>query len=237
MKILVVSQYFWPENFRVNDLCSELIKRGHEVTVLTSTPNYPKGRVFDEFKKNRESYTKFHGAEVIRVPQIPRGTSLFQLLLNYISFSFMATILGLFRLRKRNFDVIYLHQLTPIFSVIPGVIFGKIRKIPSVIWVLDIWPDALNIVGIDNKYIHSTIGLIVRQVYKNCHSILIQSRGFEQSILENGVNKEKIIYFPSWSEDIFLKSVGREEISPVRKLPLKLLFAGNVGDAQGFPFC
>ena len=106
MKILVVSQYFWPENFRINDLCQGLINLGHEVTVLTGKPNYPSGQVFPEFKASPSNFNDYDGVRVIRVPMVSRGTSVFKLLLNYISFPFLGIFWGYFKLRKYEFDIV-----------------------------------------------------------------------------------------------------------------------------------
>jgi hypothetical protein len=99
MRILVVSQYFWPENFRINDLVNEWCARGHKVTILTGYPNYPAGKILPEFLANPEFYLKYGDVDIVRVPLIPRGTSSFQLFLNYISFAVSASFLGHWRIR------------------------------------------------------------------------------------------------------------------------------------------
>ena len=114
MKILVVSQYFWPENFRINDLCAELVTRGHEVTVLTGKPNYPEGKVFPEYQANPGGYLHYQGCKVVRVPMIARGQGALRLMLNYSAFVFSASIFGSFRLRKKHFDVIFVYEPSPV---------------------------------------------------------------------------------------------------------------------------
>ena len=84
MKILIVSQYFWPENFRINDLTQELVQRGHSVTVLTGIPNYPAGTVFEEYRKTPEAFEYYSGARVFRVPMLARGNGVVRLFLNYL---------------------------------------------------------------------------------------------------------------------------------------------------------
>ena len=106
MRLLIVSQYFWPENFRINDLVAELLRRGHQVTVLTGLPNYPDGKVFKQFRDDPSRYSNYEGAEVIRVPLISRGHGGLRLILNYVTFALSASIVGLWRLRGRQFDVI-----------------------------------------------------------------------------------------------------------------------------------
>ena len=110
MRILVVTQYFWPENFRINDLVSEFCGLDHEVTILTGYPNYPSGMVFPEFRLNPSAFAKFQSANVVRVPVISRGKGGLMLMLNYASFIISATVLGIFRLRGQKFDVIFVFE-------------------------------------------------------------------------------------------------------------------------------
>ena len=100
MRLLIVTQYYWPENFRINDLTTELVERGHKITVLTGVPNYPSGRIFPEFRVSPELFLTFKGAKIVRVPIVPRGKRSIQLFFNYLSFVITASTIGLFRLRK-----------------------------------------------------------------------------------------------------------------------------------------
>jgi colanic acid biosynthesis glycosyl transferase WcaI len=136
-RLLVVTQYFWPENFRINDLVSELAERGYEITVLTGYPNYPSGIFFSEFCARPEFFSNFKGIKVVRVPIFPRGKSKLSLILNYFSFAISASLLGLWKLRSFKFDVIFTYQTSPVTVGIPDLIFKKIRKIPMMLWVLD----------------------------------------------------------------------------------------------------
>ena len=99
MRLLVVTQYFWPENFRINDLVAELANRGHQVTVLTGLPNYPDGKVFPEFQVDSAEFQEYEGARIVRVPMMPRGQGGLRLILNYLSFAISASFLGLWKLR------------------------------------------------------------------------------------------------------------------------------------------
>ena len=108
MRILIVSQYFWPENFRINDLAVELINRNHDVTILTGLPNYPSGNIYNNFLADPNRYSNFNGAKVFRVPMLPRGKGKAQLILNYLSFAISASIFGIWKLRRKNFDVIFI---------------------------------------------------------------------------------------------------------------------------------
>ena len=151
MRILVVSQYFWPETFRVNEIVSELAARGHEITVLTGRPNYPEGAVNTEFLADPARFSRFAGSEVVRVPLRPRGKGSLQLILNYWSFVAWGCILGPWKLRGRRFDAIFVFETSPITAALPAILLKWIKRAPLSMWVLDLWPDTLKAIGIVNS--------------------------------------------------------------------------------------
>ncbi len=238
MRILIISQYFWPETFRINDLCSELVQRNHHVTVLTGKPNYPGGDVFPEFESDPSKYGQYKGARVVRVPMLARGQgNSLRLLMNYLSFAFSASLWGWIKLRKLEFDIIFVFQASPVTVGLPAIFLKKIKKIPVVLWVLDLWPETLEALGvIKSKFILGLIGRMVSLIYNGCDLVLGQSRAFLDGIALHCREREKIKYFPSWSEDIFSSQVSgeTEEIAKFNGA-FKVLFAGNVGEAQDFP--
>ena len=237
MRILIISQYFWPENFRINDLVSELVRRGHEVTVLTGVPNYPDGSIFEKFQKNPYFYSNHEGAKVIRVPLLPRGKCTTTLLLNYLSFALSASTLGLWKLRNFNFDVIFTCQLSPVTVGIPAVIIRAVKKIPMVFWVLDLWPESLQAVGvIRSKLFLFLIGKLVSSIYFRCDLILVQAKSFIPAIAKYNKNNSPIEYFPSWSDLNFNADNEAAAIEiPVQKDSFTIVFTGNIGQAQDFP--
>lgn len=237
MKVLIVTQYFWPENFRINDLCAALSERGHDVTVLTGKPNYPDGKFFADFTAQPAKYDHYLGCDIIRVPIVSRGTgSGLKLLCNYLSFFLSASTLGLMRLRKKKFDVVFVCQLSPVTIAIPAIVYKKLFNTPIVMWVLDLWPESLESVGIvKSKKGLNYVGKLVSYIYKQCDLVLGQSKAFHEGISKYCHDQRKIRYFPSWAESIF--SEGVDEINT----PLicddgvfKVLFAGNLGEAQDF---
>jgi len=237
VKILVVSQYFWPENFRVNDLVAELVKRGHEVSVLTGYPNYPDGVVFEDFKKNSSNYSKFAGADITRVPLMPRGQGGVRLALNYASFVASASLFGLFKLRGRQFDCIFVFEPSPITVGIPAIVMRWAKKAPIVFWVLDLWPESLRAVGIvKSERILRLVGAMVSFIYRRCDVILAQSRSFIVNIKKYCDPGQRVEFFPSWAEDLFGKAttVSASELASFSGR-FKILFAGNIGEAQDFP--
>jgi colanic acid biosynthesis glycosyl transferase WcaI len=239
LKVLVVSQYFWPEVFRVNEVVSELTARGHEVTVLTGRPNYPEGAVFAEYQRAPTQFNSYAGAEVLRVPLRPRGTGGLRLMLNYWSFVFWGCLLGPWLLRGRKFDAIFCFETSPITSALPAVLLRRLKRAPLLLWVLDLWPDTLSAVGIvRSERVLGWVGRLVAFIYKRCDLILGQSRSFDAPIERWSRAPHKTRYFPQWAEAAF--DGGLEAIPPAPELvphatAFKVLFAGNIGDAQDFP--
>ena len=148
MKILIVSQYFWPEDFRINETISFFKKRNHEVTVLTGKPNYPEGKIFKDFRDCPDDYKFYKGAQIIRLPIISRGKTKFKLVLNYLSFILLGSLAGITFLRKKKFDVIFVYEPSPITVGIPAIFISKLSNTPIVFWALDLWPETLEALGI-----------------------------------------------------------------------------------------
>ncbi len=237
MKLLVVTQYFWPENFRINDLVAELVSRGHEVTVLTGKPNYPDGVVFPEFAKTPGKFSRFGGAKIVRVPMLPRGKGGLRLMLNYLSFAMSGSLIGPLLLRKQAFDAIFICQLSPVTIALPGIVMRWLRRIPSVHWVLDLWPQSLEAVGaVKSRFILALLDRLVGAIYRQSDVVLAQSHSFVAEIDRYLPKSRRASYFPSWSEPIAVKgaSVPAPEV-PGKKGSFDIVFAGNIGDAQDFP--
>lgn len=238
MRILVVTQYFWPENFRINDLCGALVARGHKVTILTGKPNYPDGEVFKEYRENKSSFMEYQGGNIVRVPMLARGkNSALKLIANYASYIFSASISGAWKLRNQQFDVIFVYEPSPVTVCLPAIFLKKIKKTPIVFWVQDLWPETLEAVGIvKSPKILSLIGQLVRFIYNRCDLILGQSRAFYTGIAKYCDDATKIDYFPNWSEKM-LAGEKFEYIDEMSRFQgfFKVVFAGNLGEAQDFP--
>lgn len=237
MRILVVSQQFWPENFRINDLAAELVNRGHKVTVLTGLPNYPEGQVFDYYRAAPDEYSQYKDINIVRVPIIARGSNRFSLILNYISFVISASVIGAFKLRGQEFDVIFTFEPSPVTVGIPAGVLRKIKRAPMVFWVLDLWPETLSAVGaVSNPLLLKLVGCLVRMIYRNCDLILAQSKSFISQIQKYSGPDKKVEYFPSWSELTF--SINQEPAASeilTKSNTFNIIFAGNIGEAQDFP--
>lgn len=233
MKILIVTQYFYPENFKSNDLAFELKKRGHDVTVLTGLPNYPEGEIFEGYGifKNRKQV--INGVKIIRSLLLPRGKGGgLRLFINYYSFAFFASVKAFFLRLNNRFDAVIVHEPSPITQYYPALLINKIWETPVYFWVMDLWPESLSIAGgVKNKFVLNYYTNVIKKFYKNAEKILITSKGFRGAINEKGNFDDKIVYFPNWAEDAI--SEGNKNF-PIPELPkgFKVMFAGNIGEAQ-----
>ncbi len=239
MRILVVSQYFWPESFRVNELVEQLVARGHELTVLTGRPNYPDGEVFADFRADPARFGRYAGARVLRVPLRPRGHGRIQLVWNYWSFVFWGCLLGPWLLRGHRYDAIICFETSPITAALPALLLRRIKRAPLALWVLDLWPDTLSAVGVmRTPWMLSAVGRLVAFIYRRCDLILAQSRAFFAPIERWSDDPGKTRYFPQWVEAVFEDPRGAAEPAPELapyEACFKIMFAGNIGEAQDFP--
>ncbi|QIV94861.1 glycosyltransferase family 4 protein [Allofrancisella frigidaquae] len=235
--ILIVSQYFYPENFRVNDLAVELYNRGYEVTVLTAVPNYPSGNFFKGygfFSKRKESYK---GVKIIRIPIIPRKNNKIFLALNYISFVISGFIWSFFSRLKP--DYIFIYEVSPMTQALPAIKIAKKNRIPCYIYVTDLWPESVEVVlGLKNKFILSRLNKMVDYIYKNCDKILTSSRSFVSKIKSrNDMYEQKLMFWPQYAESFYEEAKLRDEQIYNKYFKddsgFKVLFAGNIGQAQG----
>lgn len=238
MNILIITPHFHPENFRINDFALEFVRKGHKILVLTGIPDYPSGNYFDGYgiiKKNRE---KYKGIDIYRAPLISRGSgSNFRLALNYITYIIGAGFISLFLLRKK-LDMIFVFETSPITVGLPAIFIKKIKRIPICFWVLDLWPESVVSAGnLKSRLIPRMLTPIVKFIYHNCDKILVSSRGFINSIIEKGVERKKIEFFPQWAEPQFRPIEKKIDLlkDSIPENSFKIMFAGNIGEAQDFP--
>jgi len=234
MRILVVTQYFWPENFRINDLVIGLIERGHEVEVLTGKPNYPKGDFYDGYSFLSKPLEIWNGANIHRSPLIPRGgAGGVKLMLNYLSFAIFCSMKAL--TLRGSFDKILVYEPSPITVGIPAIVVKLMKKAKIYFWVQDLWPQSVTAAGgVSNKFVIGCLNKISKWIYKKSDKILIQSEGFRETLLAQNVANDKIIYYPNSVESLFSVREAKKQI--IEKLPngFKIMFAGNIGESQDF---
>jgi len=237
MHILVVTQYFWPENFRINDLVSGLTERGHRVTVLTGIPNYPEGRFFAGYGLFSNVSQEYNGCKVLRVPLFPRGNGTgIRLALNYLSFVLSACLLAPIRC-KDTYDLIFIFEPSPVTVALPALLFKMLRKVPVMFWVQDLWPESLAATGaVSSNRILSFVAGIVKFIYRRCDKILITSQSYKNSIEFHGGARENILYFPQSAEAIFQPFAEKQAVAALDSIPkgFWVMFAGNIGAAQDF---
>lgn len=234
MKVLIISQYFFPEEFKINDLARELVSRGHQVTVLTGKPNYPKGEYFNGYQYDGVVKEDYHGAEVIRVPLRKRGAGGGKnLALNYLSYVINAN--RYIRNNRMKFDAILVYEISPITQAYPALYCKKKYGGKVLLWVQDLWPESVTAAGgVTNKFVLCVLDRMVKRIYQKCDVLMVQSDGFKESILSKGDFGSKIVYAPNWAEDLYLekKLVNEEDIKAMIPDGFRVMFAGNVGNAQ-----
>ncbi|MFA4903606.1 MAG: glycosyltransferase family 4 protein [Desulfobaccales bacterium] len=237
MNLLIITNHFWPENFRINDLALGLIKNGHRVTVLTGVPDYPEGKFFPGygiFKRRQENY---QGIKIRRVPRVPRGQGgKLRLTLSFLSFALCGCLLAPMYF-PRSFDLILVFETSPVTVGLPALVLKRLRNIPIMFWVQDLWPESLSATGaVSSSLLLGLVGLLVQLIYRGSDLMLAQSRAFFPSIEKYGGSREKIVYLPNTAED-FYRPVQVEAKAPERSLLPRgfiLMFAGNIGAAQDF---
>lgn len=237
MRLLIVTQYFWPEAFRVNDLALGLKSLGHEVEVLTGMPNYPQGSLFPGYGWFRPATENFEGVRVVRVPMVTRGPSKgLRLVLNYLSFALAAMLLGPLRCRGR-FDAVLIFQPSPITVGLPGLLMARISKAPALIWIQDLWPETLEAMGFSPAGIPLRCAAWLSDfIHRRCDLLLVQSKAFIPRLAARGVAESRIACLPNWAESFYRPPSAQENIAdPMAQIDgFKVVFAGNIGSAQSF---
>ncbi len=235
MKVLVVTQYFWPESFRINEVVNSLIKAGCEVTVLTGQPNYPDGRVYPGYRaagygrQLRES-----GPALYRVPLFPRGNGgALKLALNYLSFVLSAALLGPWLLRGKPFDIILVYGISPILQALPAIILKKIKRAALVTWVQDLWPESLAVTGfVKNRSALLLVAALVRWIYRRHDLLLVQSKAFIEPVKAMAGNTP-VEYHPNPGEQAFsIRLPDTHRPAFTLEPGFNVLFAGNLGAVQ-----
>lgn len=229
MKILVVTQYFYPENFRINQLCLDLKNEGHEITVLTGKPNYPQGEYFEGYTFDGNEDETWNDIPILRVPLRARKKGSVNLVRNYFSFVYQANK-RINKIKKFDFDVIYVFEVSPMTVALPAIKIKKKTGIPVIMNVQDLWPEnVIAVTGINNPIINFVLNLLVNYIYKNCDALLCASPSFVNKIQERVTNKDKVKYWPQYST--VSKSNCNKNILPKDKF--NITFTGNIGEAQG----
>lgn len=230
MKILVVCQYYYPEPFRIHEVCEELCNRGHEVTVLTGLPNYPMGVIPEEYKDGKHRDEVVNGVHIIRVNEIPRSAGKVGLAKNYVSFAFFGCLKAL--MMKKDFDVIFVYQLSPVLMAIPGYVakwFSRTKNLA--IYCLDLWPESLSSLGIGkNSAFYKFMELVSKRIYKGAYAIGYTSRMFKKYFSQElAIGKMKYVHIPQFADELFSNVSSSQNAD---KATIDYVFAGNIGEMQ-----
>lgn len=234
MKLLVISQHYWPESFRINEVVESLWDAGCHVSVLTGQPNYPDGKVLAGYKSWRAGPEQHGRTTIYRVPLIPRGSGrACQLVANYLSFLLAGCLLGPWVLRGRRFDAIFVYGTSPILQAIAGIVLKHVKNAKLVVWVQDLWPQSLEATGfVRNPRLLGAVARVVRWIYRRSDLLLVQSRAFVPSV-QAMAGTTPVEYHPNPGELAF-DAVEPAGVAPALALPagFNVVFAGNLGTVQ-----
>ena len=233
MRILIVSQYFWPESFRINDVAKSLSDKGIEVEVLTGKPNYPRGEIFPGYRARGCQRETHQSININRIPLLARGGGGSRLALNYLSFVVSGLMFAPWILRKKEFDVIFVYAPSPILQAIPALFLGWLKGCPVVLWVQDLWPESLSATGhVHNQTVLKLVEYVVRFIYRHTDLLLVQSRAFEEPVRALA-SDTPIAYYPNSVDDTFASPVTGEtpRVADLGE-GFSVMFAGNIGVAQ-----
>lgn len=242
--ILLISQYFHPETFRVNDMACEWVKRGYKVTVLTGIPNYPMGKFFDGYDRKHRTRETWEGVNIIRIPLIARGNSANKLInalgmtANYLSFIIAGRRwVKSSEAKKLNADIVFTVEVSPMTQALIGVWYSKRYDVPSFLYVQDLWPENVETVtGIHSRIVLDPIDRMVDKIYRETEMIFTTSPSFVEAIVNRKVpvDRKKVFYWSQYAED-FYKPMKPVNIDAIDKNDgcYRIAFTGNIGTAQG----
>ena len=228
-KILIVTEYFYPEEFKINEIAIEWQKKGYEVAILTQEPTYPFGKVYDGYKNRWYFEDSYHGMKVYRVKAVTEyKESLFKKLLKYFTFMFLGSFVAL-KIGKK-YDYVFGFDVGPLTGMVPAIVLKKFYNKPVVLWVQDVWPDSVYAYGFKKrKILVKMLDTFVRFVYKHTSAIAVSGEGFIKRVAPYVEKNKTIKYLPNWADDL------DETLKPVKlseEKKLHFIFAGNIGKVQ-----
>lgn len=234
MKVLVLSQYYWPESFRINEVVHSLRRVGCHITVLTGQPNYPQGSVFDGYRAGGFGAQQHAlGYSIYRVPLVPRGRGgAVGLIANYLSFVLSACVLSPWLLRKQHFDVVFVYAPSPIFQAVPALLLAFIKRAKLITWVQDLWPQSLEATGfVRNQRVLRMVAVLVRWIYRRCDLLLVPSKAFLPTVTAMA-GGTPVQYHPNPGELAFDQTELQSPPALVLAAGFNVVFAGNLGTVQ-----
>ncbi len=233
-KILIISQHFWPENFRISDIATGFAENDIDADVICGIPNYPNGIVpegYGFFKNKKQNY---NGVNVYRTWEITRkGNSNIRIFLNYISYPFFGFFKVLGFLGKK-YDAVFCYETSPVYMIFPGIVYSKLKKVPLTTYVLDLWPENLySVLNIQNKFFRKIASSTSRWHYKKCDKLIAMSPSLKEKLKEvTGKSDDKIAVIPQYCEEFYEQDIEDEPLKEKYKGFFKIVYAGNISPAQ-----
>jgi glycosyltransferase involved in cell wall biosynthesis len=233
VKVLIITEHYWPEQFRITDLAEGLAERGHAVDVLTGMPSYPQGRYFSGYSALGPFREERHGVRIERVPIVPRRRGrAWELVLNYGSYAVAGSLRLALRMR-RPWDVVFVYQPSPVTTAIPALLLRAVARIPVAMWVQDLWPESISSTGMVRKpWLVSLVGRLSDAIYRGCDRVIGQSRSFVERLARSGVERERLEYLPNWAEELYQPLAVRPTRADEWERGFVVMFAGNLGRVQ-----
>ncbi len=227
MKVLVICQYYDPEPFRISDICEDLVQKGHDVVVVTGTPNYPMGEIYNGYEDGQRADEMIRGVSVHRCKITPRKTGTWNRFKNYLSYAY--TSRKYIKMLPGDFDVVFVYQLSPVLMAEAGMLYKKMHKKRLIIYCMDLWPESLCAGGVKKgSLVYKIFRQISKRIYCSADQILVTSKMFQKYLKEMfAIPESKIEYLPQYAESQFLNVDVKQQ-----QKTFSLLFAGNIGVAQ-----
>ena len=235
-KILIISQHFWPESFRSTDIAEYFVENDYEVDVLCGIPNYPMGRFFDGYSIFKNRRQKYKDINIERVLEIPRGNNAgLRIFLNYMSFPFFS-LFHIPRLLFRKYDKIFMFQTSPVFMTIAGIIVGKLKKVETTMYVLDLWPENLySVLDLKNAFLRKLMTYMSHWHYRHVDKLIVLSSSMHKHLLQlSGLSPNRIVVVPQAAEKVYENNLNDKELENKFSKGFNLVFTGSITPAQSF---
>ena len=233
-RILIISQHFWPENFRISDIAEGFAENDIEVDVLCGIPNYPNGNIPDGYGFFKNLKQNYNGVNVHRCWEITRkGNSSIRIFLNYISYPFFASFKVLSFLGKK-YDAVFCYETSPVYMIFPAIVYSKLQKVPLTTYVLDLWPENLySVLPIQNKFLQKVCEVTSHWHYKKSDKLIAMSPSLKDKLMEvSGKPAEKVAVIPQYCEKFYEQEIEDAQLSEKYKDYFKIVYAGNISPAQ-----
>lgn len=231
-RILIVSQHYWPENFRISDICAGFVESGCEVDVLCGLPNYPLGEWFDGYSYLHPRRETHAGVEIFRAGEIRRkGNTSIRIFLNYISYPLTA-LFHLPRLHGRKYDAVFCYETSPVLMMLPAVVYAKLHRVPLTTYVLDLWPENLySVLPIQNKFLRAVAAGVSHWFYRRSDRLIAMSPALDARLAAIAPHAQRTV-IPQYCEDLYAQDVYEETLQRRLAGRFNVLFAGNISPAQ-----